>query len=278
MKKIIPALAVCALTLVASPATGHATLLAYESFNTTGNLIGQAGQTGFSGTWAEYKGATGAGAGTTTVYADGLTYSGLLSQGGRAYVSPTGLPASGATAQLSSAVSTGTLYLSFLINIDEGTRYCGLALSATGVSEALLVGRNSTSTEWTLSGGTVTGTSSHVPIAYDTTTLMVLRVDFNASGTNERLRLYINPTTTVGSTDELTANIDMYTTSSLTVNGLTLAAGATNGTVTAALTSFDEIRLGTTLGDVLVVPEVGSFSLALSGLGFLAFLRRKNRR
>ncbi|PAW77613.1 MAG: hypothetical protein B9S32_10035 [Verrucomicrobia bacterium Tous-C9LFEB] len=289
MKKIIPALAVCALTLAAYPATGHATLLAYESFNTTGNLIGQATSTGFTSSWTQY--VSGSGTGTATVYADGLTYSGLLSQGGRAYVVPTGTGATGARASLTSSINSGTLYVSCLLNVDEGLRYFGLALSTSNAAEALVIGHNSGGANWTLSGGAMTGwtkagttttntNDSGVAYQYDTTTLLLLRIDFNASGASERVRLYVDPSTTASSTDDLTALVDCYTGTSvnLDITGITLAAGYTSGVNTSSLVSFDEIRLGTDLGDVLVVPEVGSCSLAVAGLGFVAFLRRRNRR
>ncbi|PAW77616.1 MAG: hypothetical protein B9S32_10055 [Verrucomicrobia bacterium Tous-C9LFEB] len=104
---------------------------------------------------------------------------------------------------------------------------------------------------------------------------MLLRVDFNTSGDNERLRLYINPDVTITDPDLLTAQVDVTTISSFSIDGITIAAGYGSGTTTKA--SVDEIRVGTELKDaVAAVPEPQSSVLVAAGLCLILILSRKH--
>jgi len=64
------------------------------------------------------------------------------------------------------------------------------------------------------------------------------------------------------------------------VDGLRLAANNANATRTNALIQYDEVRVGTTFGDVapVVAPEPTSIALAmLGGAGMLSFMRRRKK-
>lgn len=266
----LSAAAIFALGSIALPSSGQAALLSYESFDyTAGNLVGQNGGTGFSGAWSAFNGANG----TTVVQAAGLEYSSLETDGGKAYITPTGGSSTGALRNLDATYSSGTVYLSFLTNLDDGARFFGLSLYDGG-TERLLIGKQGGQTSWSLSGPVVTAQTSGT-VTLDTTFLMVLRVDFDASGANERLRLYIDPTLGV---EPAVAQIDLLTSTSFQFNALRIAAGFTSGPQAAAIGSFDEIRVGTTYADVTPVPEPHVAALLGVALVGVAFSRRKRLR
>lgn len=265
MKNSLQTLAFAAVLIAFSAQHSHATILLSESFDySTGNLAGQAGGTGFTGAWT-----TVGDAGAATVQAGSLAYSTLATSGNKTYVSPN-VAASGASRTFSN-MNSGTVYMSFLINQDEGTRFFALRLY-DGAAQNLLIGRGTAGTSWILGNTLGVAQDTGVAATLDTTFLMVLRIDFNASGANERLRLYVNPTL---GTEPLTAQVDGTTTSSFQINKLDIAGGQTGGGNTVSKGWFDEIRFGTTYADVTPVPEPATLALlSLGGLAVL-FLRRR---
>ena len=255
--------------IVLSPKVSHATLLSYESFDyATGNLAGQNGGTGFTGAWA-----TVGDSGAATVQANSLAYSTLSTTGNKTYLLPT-TQTSGASRTFSD-INSGSLYMSFLANLDEGNRFFAIRLY-DGSAQRALVGRLSTS-NWMIqstNGGNVNGFTAIAP-TLDTTFLIVLRIDFNASGDNERLRLYVNPTP--GGTEPVTAGADITSLASFQINRLDIAAGyTTGGASTTAKGWFDEIRMGTTYADVTPIPEPSTMAL-FGGAAALLLLRRRRK-
>jgi hypothetical protein len=267
MKRTSFGLTLAAVLIAVSAPFSQASLLISEPFDySTGNLAGQTGGIGFTGNWTTVGDAGGA-----IVQAGSLAYSTLATSGNKTYVSPN-VAASGASRTFSN-MSSGTVYMSFLINHDEGTRFFALRLY-DGAAERLLIGQGTAGTTWLLGGSTVGFTGdTGVAASLDTTFLMVLRIDFDASGTNERLRLYVNPTL---GTEPLTAQADGTTTSSFQLNKLDIAGGQTGGGNTVSKGWFDEIRFGTTFADVTPVPEPATWALlSLGGIAGLFFRRRR---
>ncbi len=237
--------------------------LAYEGFDYApagADLNGQAGGTGFVGSWS----------GNT-----------LFDVAGGSLAYPVGLPPSGSSVsspasdsnkdiQRDLAVSLGTPgttdYISFLIRpegtigagFDNGT--LGLILSAGGLtSNDLFIGKPGAgapdSNLYVLEnvGGAGQHASSVVPIS-NQTVLLVLRADFTAG--IDTFRLFINPPPI----EPLTANA---TKSDSNISSFTRLYIAGPGAF-----SIDEIRIGTTYGDV--VPEPSTLALAAFGLAALA--------
>lgn len=265
MKKTAFTLTLAAVLIAVSPQFSQASLLISEPFDySTGNLAGQTGGIGFTGNWT-----TVGDAGAATVQTSSLAYSTLATSGNKTYVSPN-VAASGASRTFSN-MNSGTVYMSFLLNQDEGTRFFALRLY-DGVAQNLLIGRGTAGTSWILGNTIGVAQDTGVAATLDTTFLMVLRIDFNASGANERLRLYVNPTL---GTEPLTAQVDGTTTSSFQLNRLDIAGGQTGGGNTVSKGWFDEIRFGTTFADVTPVPEPATWALlSLGGIAGL-FLRRR---
>lgn len=216
----------------------------YEPFN-YGSLPNGTTSTGTgeSGTWT---------CGTTPAIVSGLTYtalstanSALSTGGGRQYVS------------LATPTGSGTKWASFLFKCsgDPGGNWAGVYLKGDqatsiwagfrgGVNGVLNVfGLGTITTAGTATtGGTAQGTSAN--IANTAVHLIVMKIDFNTSGANDTVTLYIDPTAntnspSVAATTTLTT-VNIGTLSALGVN----IQGGTTMTV-------DEFRIGQTFGEVV---------------------------
>jgi hypothetical protein len=278
-----------AIIVLAAVGTTQAGLIAYDGFNdyTAGsNLFGQSGGTGWSGAWAS-SGDTGP---TWTAYATGLGYTDtegktLATQLGSGEANNP-LLSPPATKWLVfnrafSGQSSGTLYFSQLINFyynegGKGPDYVSVQNSerksavmfspAWGNSTQRLIVRDTTTAETSVA---LTGNSPSAGTTY----FVVGRIDFNANGTSEVVKLYINPT--------LSAEPGTYT---ATVNNrdlgtISLWEGFFRGGNLTNTVYIDEIRVGTTWADVApVVPEPSTIVLLASGLvGLLAYAWRKRK-
>lgn len=236
----------CVYALVVSPCRLEAELTAYEDFNyTVGPLTGQAGGTGFAGPWK----LVGAGAGLSAVESAGLDYPSLATAGGKVLLTPSQGPELCVYRKLSHVYNSGTVYVSFLANLQEGTRFFGLALVESNMNRPVVIGRNTGLMQWTLSGSAIkNGVTGKSEITPKTTTLFVVRIDFDMSGDNERIRLYVNPTL---ESEPEKSTIVLNTSSSLIFDGIMICAGYIKDDYTTAIVSFDEIRVGSSYEDVL---------------------------
>jgi len=257
-------LVVMALISISTAQKSQAALLYYEGFDySVGSLSSQNGGVGFDNAW----GTAGSG-GSVNVQSGSLSYGTLVASGGKAYLSPSGTGGATITRNLDSSLNTGTIYLSFLTNLDDGNRYFGLALDNSG-GEIFLTGKPTTYGSpgaWSLSNSAnIPGSpvSSGVSISLDTTVAMVLRIDFNASGVNERIRLYVNPTLGI---EPATAAVDVVSSNSFSINQIRLTSGYFVAGSPTAYGWVDEIRLGTDYASVTPVPEPSTWMLGILGL------------
>ena len=262
--------------LPAIPAS--AALIAADSFNAQPGaaLQGQGGGTGFSSPWM--PGAFNASiTNNYTTNAGSLSYPGLATSNGS--VSATATNAiSGLTRTLSTPLGTvGTTdYFSILLRPDGpvtgGTfnNFFGLYLNASNGNDQFF-GKpgNGPTGFYDLEdrGGTDQYNTGTMAVTGQTA-LLVLRIDFLASGIN-RETLYVNPT--VGAPEPYLGAVKQDEPIGL-ITGVTLYS-------TGAFTA-DEIRIGTTFADVVpaaTVPEPSSLGLCVifgaAGLG-VARIRR----
>lgn len=252
------AITVCAslaLCLLAAPAS--AAVIGFEGFDYTSGapLSGQNGGSGWTGAW-------GAGNPLAFVATPGLSYGGLLTTGGAATATAKPVPPGGGDItfeqrQLASAVGAdGTLlYLSVLMRPETGFGfYGGLNLGS------LFLGKSGPSTTYGLESLSIA--SSSLVANVGETVLLVLRAQFLAG--DDVFDLFVNPV--VGGPEPLvsdaTLSFDLGTTNLITINN----AGAW---------TVDEIRLGTTYGDVLprAVPAPAVAPLFITGLAAVALAR-----
>jgi len=242
----LPALMV-GLVLLAMAGVAHAAVTGYESFNyATGSLANGVPATGagFTGNWT-------CGAAGTVV--SGLTYTGLpvannalSSGGGRQFVS------------LSSPLSNGTKWISFLFTTSSGNPganingvyfpnggtglWFGFGLNPYSPTQGQLgIGSMNTS------GTAALGATSLLQLGlgnYGNTYLVAMQIQFNTSGNNDTVTVYLNPVAnqaTPGVTAAGTySGFDVGTISGVGLN----VQGA--GSIIV-----DEIRIGDTYADVV---------------------------
>lgn len=274
------ALLTAALGVVVGGQAARADLTAYDSFSYTPGqaLSGQAGGTGFAGAWA--PGALSAD-GSNSYYTQGTSLGGSASSGGRVaslanyslgnQLSRTLAQSLGATDQ--------TVFFSVLLRPDgtlnEGSSggFFGLNLNSSTPSNDVFIGKTGGGSFYGIEdrGGNrshLSGTSA----AVGASTLLVVQADFAANGT-DKFTLYVNPTSPSNLGTGIVKNdSDVGIISSLSLYG------------TGAF-SLDELRIGTTLGDVIpagvsigAVPEPASVvMLSIAGLGAAAFARARRR-
>ncbi|MDB6017825.1 MAG: Fibronectin type domain protein [Pedosphaera sp.] len=240
MKKLILGIALIAMTGIA-----NAALNAYEPFNYTTLRNGtNATGTGFTGNWT---------CGASPTIATGLTYPALS-------VANSAL-SSGSSRQLvslSSAISSGTKYISFLYtasgnmggNIDgvffpNGNTTClwfGFGLGPfSGTQGQLGLG------SMTTAGTAAVGATSLKQVGlgnYASTYLIVLKIDFDTSGANDTVTVYTNPVANATAPGVTAAGtLSTYDVGAISGIGLNVQGGAT--------ITVDEIRVGDTYGDVV---------------------------
>lgn len=117
--------------------------------------------------------------------------------------------------------------------------------------------------------------SNYSNVSMYNSTFAVLRIDVNASGLDERYRLYLNPSLDA---EPGAAEVDFFRDSLVSLDEIDRIrpfAGGSNATLGAAQSNLDEIRIGTAWADVTpFVPEPSATLLGLAGLG-LALIRRR---
>jgi hypothetical protein len=148
--------------------------------------------------------------------------------------------------------------------LDTGTT----GLQGFGIAPTT-AGNNWTAYGWNGSSQVVGGANLTVATDGSETNLLVGKVEFDAGGGGEDIyTLYqyqLNAGSIAGGTlNEITSILVDVNQSTLDTLSLTRQVN----------TAYDEIRIGTTLNDVIPVPEPGS--LALLGLGGLLMLRRSS--
>ena len=200
----------------------------------------------------------------------GLSATGLATTGGAATATAKSVPPSGSeitfeTRQLGRNVGAeGTaLYLSLLLRPETDFGFYG------GVNlGGLFLGKSGTTGTYGLEGSGGNIASSSVAASAGDTVLLLLRATFLAG--NDVLDLFVNPT--IGAPVPLVADASL--------SGYDLGLANIFTINNAGAWTVDEIRLGTTIEDVLpaaAVPEPASLTLLACGLGVAAVRRRMQR-
>ena len=225
----------------------HANLIAYEPFNYTTSIPDATASTatGFTGNWT---------CGTTPSVVAGLTYAALptannslSSTSGRQSVS------------FASPLTSGTKWISFLFNMagNNGGNICGIYFPNGGTGLFFGYGLNPiTASTGALRPGSIltmgnaaqgaTSLASGFTGTYGATPyLVVMRIDFNTSGANDTVTIYINPTAN-SATPGVAAS---YTVTTFDVGSITGIGFQNQGGGFAI--KADEIRVGESYVDVV---------------------------
>ncbi|MDP0496240.1 MAG: hypothetical protein Q7Q73_08525 [Verrucomicrobiota bacterium JB024] len=300
-------LSLCLGSIVFGSITCSGTILVEESFDYTvgDSLVGQSGGTGFSNGWSN-------GSGTSSTVSSGLTFSSLSTSGGSALVASTGTTVTLMNRTINANGSGTTIWGSYLFQSVDSPYMVANSNGSTwdvrfknqggSTSEYQVRPFSSTAGSATLtanigssgSGGGF-GAPATAPSIYDGSTYLFLsRVQGLGTG-SVTMELWIfdeaglAAARVAGMTDEaLTSNViaNGYATISLSTSlsissgdVLQLANYSGYSPVETVETSYivDELRYGTTVGDVTPIPEVSETSFVL-GIAISAMLIMKRRR
>lgn len=268
-----------AAAMVLAVTTAEAAPVFYEPFSyTAGSLNGQNGGTGFSGAW------TSSGTTTTVVASPGLTHGLLATTGNRV----AGLGSMSMRRPFSSTGLTGngsTLYFSILFSATDTTAGTATAIPSFFSDSTGPYGQFSgfsvsydirSSTELYMDariGGSVRATTLIAGANYygGVTDMVLGRITFSDTPNQDRLEVWRNPALAGDPGTPL-----------FNVTGEWTDPGSNNSFYMNKYNdpdrNIDEIRLGTTLGDVTPVPEPVTCTLAVGIVGLVAGVRQMRRR
>lgn len=272
-----------ASALALSALVSRGELIAYESFGdaATTQLSGTTADSGL-GAWTLVGGV----AGSSTYTSPGLDYTNLATSGNKVTVTTgTSLYANLSSPFTVAANSTRDIWGSFVMNTANTSGDAALSIfessNPTASTAALAsIGMINNGNARLISGRTMDlngnnglATSS---VATNQKNLYVFRITIDSNpGAVESGQFWINPTITSGMTvgdlgSGWSANFN--NTGLSATPAITTISLYTTGTNAAV---FDEIRLGTTLADVAVIPEPGTLALVGLALGALVLFRRR---
>ena len=245
--RVIVGLVGAASCLVMLTGIGHASLNAYEPFSYAALANGtNATGAGETGSWTC--------GGTAPSIAANMTYTGLPTANG-SLSSTSGRQSVGFTSPLSS----GTKWISFLFNQtgNNGGNYCGAYFLNGGTGLFFGYGFNAISgttgnlglgyfnTVGTTTQGATNIASSFIGTYGTTPYLVVIRIDFNTSGANDTVTVYLNPTAN-SATPVVAATYVVTTFDVGTITGIGFQRPGGAYAVIA-----DEVRVGDSYGDVV---------------------------
>ena len=291
-----------ALSAALAPSTSNAALVIYEGFDYVAGANGnnaQNGGTGFTAAWDNGNADISAG---SMAYTDGGGRS-LITSGNRLFADASGVsPTVGTTISPFRSIATAmngvvgsTLYISFMGQQLSGAGramnfafFTDVANNGIYTSQERISAGHGTNTPtaagpftwgaFVFGGGNngalpqVIG-SNYSSSGINISTFLVLKIEVNASGLDERYSLFVNPSLDAEGTPAVTFLRDSLV-SLNEIDRIRPFAGGSNATLAPAPSDFDELRIGTTWGDVTpFIPEPGT--AALAGLAGLALLRRR---
>jgi hypothetical protein len=255
----------CAVPLALAAAGARADLYVYEPFSYTPSqsLANLNGGQGFSGAWGAGVG------GPTTITGSSIPIVGLDVAGNKVSFTPNSVAGSSDSTSRRNLATTfgtpGTIYVSYAYQYVDGNRYAGLTLLNNSTQSAFF-GKNSGQPNWRVTSPFAATVDSGIPITTDPT-LLVLKIEFNQSGNNERLSLFVNPTPGAA---EPTPVVQTTSTSTFFFNQIELGSGANNTTFSTTRASFDEIRISNTWAEAVPVPEPSTLALVAAAATALA--------
>ena len=247
-----------------------------------GDLVNNTGGSGFGGAW------TGGTNGSILISSGSLTYPGLTSQGNRTTVdAATPNSSQSIFRSLGPTVDSGSFYFSFLVkrNNDSNRTFNVALFTGTG-SERFSVGQYGTTTTSSngnfgivyANSGNIINATSPVAVGTGQTHLLVGRIDFDVNGgTNERVRIYVDPSTAA---EPGAAYIDDTSTSITPFDTFRPFGGnaTTSGNIFPAVSvDYDEFHFGGTYESLFAaVPEPTTLGLAgIAALGLVGSRRRR---
>ncbi|MDP0496254.1 MAG: hypothetical protein Q7Q73_08595 [Verrucomicrobiota bacterium JB024] len=232
------------LTVLLNPAS--ASIIAEDTFDTypDGPLAGQDGGDGWGGAW---------GSGNLQV------------SSGHLIDSPTNINSYSQSRVFSEATTTGsTMYFSMYVNITspEGDNTYVTRLSFGSSADPDGFGFfGIVNGEYRVDVGGYTNAGSYT---LGETVLLVCKLEFDVSGTDDRLTLWVNPDTTEAGSTSTVSRTAASSTGATSIEAIEFDYANMDGVLV-----IDDLRIGTTWDDVVTVPETSSFALFAGGIGVL---------
>jgi len=267
----------------------RASLLVYDSFDyESGTFISS--QTGGQGFVTEWIDDAGVPEDADFVRAGGLSYGGLATSGNSLQNVAAG--AVGGTVIRGTENAAGsagsTTWVSFLFALEGNSGSVGefdmfsLALSRSdsfGLSSTFQMGvfASEGSLYFGLGDAVSPVQLSSTSLVLGETYFLTASIEWDANGSNEVIRLYLNPSPNGGTPDPSSA-IAVLDTQNLAFGSVnTLGAIGVYAYDFETEWAFDELRIGTTFGDVAptTAPEPSAAMLMLGAMGMLQLMRRK---
>lgn len=260
--------AVSVFTMCLQPSS--AALIVYEDFNySVGDLNNENGGTGWGGKWVKDTSSN------TDVVAGSLDDpNDLLTANNHASVTGS---ATGDiyTRSLTTAIGVDgtTRYLSFLLSPDstlDTSNWFGLALREGGAGD-IFFGILARTTTFGIDDETLNGTDdadSLISATLGTTALLVIKMQFNTSGTDDVFSMYINPNP--GSAEPTADATYTYDFAGQDIGTLVLNSSDS--------VSYDEIRIGTTYADVTPVAPLPNAAAMGVVLLLILWIRQRPKR
>ena len=278
MKKLLFIFSLLLVTVIgnATPIFDWNTFFATSA---TGNGVLETGTSGVINTW--YNGSVTGGANPTLVtpsdlsYTDGTSTNYIDNIAGKAVYINSPLAARNSIYYLTSTgYTTGTYYVSFLLNVATGTAPLGTTVlmnfnqSSTGSSQyGRIYIKQSSSAGFVLTTNSYNGvvSSPTVELTYGTTHLIILKFVMAATP-SVQASLFTDPT--LGGTEGTAVTAPAYTTTALTVKGLVIQSiPSFNGKIAG-------LRLSSTWADAakgkLATPSVATGANPITSGGFTA--------
>lgn len=252
-----------------------AALSAIETFSyPVGPLSGQnSSPSGFSGAW----GSASANGSSTVTSGSLISPVAAGETGNKATLAGAAGGSAAIFRQLNSSLTTGTHYVGFTFRVNtDSIRTAGLSLYSGTTTERLFIGMSSIpgnadrSLRFAENGVTTPGGGTATAVTTGQTYQLVLRVDFDATNNNERLRLFVDQATE-GVADGDANTVDLGTGGFDTIR---LFAGGAQTGINAQIADFDGFRIATTYGEALAIPEPSAVML-LGSLGCFSLLLRR---
>jgi hypothetical protein len=260
---------IAALTATMLAGTAHGSLIAFDDFAypAGSSLAGQNGGQGFSGAW--YAGGFNVSQSVSVTGSSSLTYPPLTTAGNEVTTPATSF-LNGVERNLSSPISSGTIYLSCLLcpvgslNQGNGNGFFGLYLHGS-VDDMFMGQFNLNGTDHygeSERGGNGAVTTPGTPVVGQTE-FLVLEAQLASSGADV-FTLYSDPTP--GAPQP----------SSGTVYDLNIGILASLNIYSGGAFNIGDLTIGTTYADVTAVPEPSTLALLIVGAaGLLAFAWRR---
>lgn len=262
------------IILISSSIGAHAALMIYEGFSAppySGDIVGENGGFGWSSAWTSPGSSL---ANSFDSEENGLSLlNNEATNGGLAVSVPANFSAP-LDRQFDTSGFGETIYLGYLINVTASSMYNYFYTRLQSQSGYALVGHIS-GTTWRASlqdsgDNFVNALIGDEDVDDGITTHLVMKIEFNQNGSNERITLYTNPSVNEESIFLGQSRNDIDIGQSLT--------GQLQLGVSSNLTArVDEIRIGTTYESMFgSIPEPNTLLLLLIGGGCCLNIRKRN--